>query len=90
MNITDVRVRLISKDEKKLRAIASVILDNEFAVHDIKVIEGTEGHFIVMPSRKAPDGSFRDIAHPIRSEVRDKLSEAVLNAYYRTLDENCG
>ena len=90
MNITDVRVRLISKDEKKLRAIASVILDNEFAVHDIKVIEGTEGHFIVMPSRKAHDGSFRDIAHPIRSEVRDKLSEAVLNAYYRTLDENCG
>lgn len=90
MNITDVRVRLISKDEKKLRAIASVIIDNEFAVHDIKVIEGTEGHFIVMPSRKAPDGSFRDIAHPIRSEVRDKLSEAVLNAYYRTLDENCG
>ena len=87
MNITDVRVRIIPKDGKKLKAIVSVIIDNEFAVHDIKVIEGTEGHFIVMPSRKAPDGSFRDIAHPIRSEVRDRLSETVLNAYYKARDE---
>ena len=90
MDITDVRVRIIPKGEKKLKAVVSVIIDDEFAVHDIKVIEGAEGHFIVMPSRKTPEGNFRDIAHPIRTEVRDRLSETVLNAYYRALAEYRG
>ena len=70
MQITDVRVRRIEK-EGKMKAIVSITLDNEFVVHDIKVIEGEKGLFIAMPSRKAADGEYRDIAHPINSETRD-------------------
>ena len=71
MQITDVRVRRIEK-EGKMKAIVSITLDNEFVIHDIKVIEGEKGLFIAMPSRKATDGEYRDIAHPINSETRDK------------------
>ena len=80
MQITDVRVRRIDK-EGKMRAIVSVTFDNEFVVHDIKVIEGEKGLFIAMPSRKAADGEYRDIAHPINSETRSMLEEIILTSY---------
>lgn len=80
MNITDVRVRKIEK-EGKMKAVASITLDNEFVVHDIKVIEGDKGLFIAMPSRKSADGEYRDIAHPINTETRKRLQEIVLDAY---------
>ncbi|MDD3947551.1 MAG: septation regulator SpoVG [Clostridia bacterium] len=81
MNITDVRVRLLKKEEGKLKAVASIIIDNDFVVHDIKVIEGNDGCFIVMPSRKANDGEYRDIAHPLKTEVREDLKTRILAAY---------
>lgn len=80
MEITDVRVRKVAK-EGKMKAVVSVTFDNEFVVHDIKVIEGEKGLFIAMPSRKALDGEFRDIAHPINSETRDKLQKSILEKY---------
>ena len=80
MQITDVRVRKLTK-EGKMRAVVSVTLDNEFVVHDIKVIEGEKGLFIAMPSRKTPNGEFKDIAHPINAETREKIQKAVLEAY---------
>ena len=80
MQITDVRVRKVSKDGK-MKAVVSITLDNEFVVHDIKVIEGEKGLFIAMPSRKAGDGEYRDIAHPINSETRDKIQKIILEKY---------
>lgn len=80
MEITDVRVRKIAK-EGKMKAVVSVTFDNEFVVHDIKVIEGEKGLFIAMPSRKALDGEFRDIAHPINSITRDKIQKSILEKY---------
>jgi stage V sporulation protein G len=80
MQITDVRVRKLTK-EGKMRAVVSVTLDNEFVVHDTKVIEGDKGLFIAMPSKKATDGEYRDIAHPINSATRDKLQQIILDAY---------
>lgn len=86
MQITDVRVRKVTK-EGKMKAIVSITLDNEFVVHDIKVIEGEKGLFIAMPSRKATDGEYRDIAHPINSETRDKIQRIILDKYETTLLE---
>ena len=86
MNITDVRVRKIS-DEGKMKGIVSVTLDNEFVVHDIKIIEGLNGLFIAMPSRKVGEGDFRDIAHPINSETRTKLQEEIFAAYEKVKEE---
>ena len=80
MTITDVRVRKIAK-EGKMKAIVSVTLDDEFVVHDIKVIEGEKGLFIAMPSRKTADGEYRDIAHPINSETRQQMQEVILREY---------
>ena len=80
MQITDVRVRKVSK-EGKMKAVVSITMDNEFVVHDIKVIEGEKGLFIAMPSRKAGDGEYRDIAHPINSETRDKIQKIILESY---------
>ena len=80
MTITDVRVRKIAKDGK-MKAIVSVTFDNEFVVHDIKVIEGEKGLFIAMPSRKAADGEYRDIAHPINSVTRDRIQSIILDKY---------
>lgn len=80
MQITDVRVRKVSK-EGKMKAIVSITLDNEFVVHDIKVIEGEKGLFIAMPSRRAGDGEYRDIAHPINSETREKIQHIILERY---------
>ncbi len=80
MKITDVRVRKVAK-QGKMRAVVSVTFDNEFVVHDIKVIEGERGLFIAMPSKKSTDGEYRDIAHPINSDTRKVLQDTILEAY---------
>lgn len=87
MQITDVRVRKVSK-EGKMKAVVSITLDNEFVVHDIKVIEGEKGLFIAMPSRKAADGEYRDIAHPINSDTREKIQSIILQKYEIAVLEN--
>ena len=86
MNITDVRIRKIS-DDGKMRAVASITLDDEFVVHDIKIIYGQNGLFIAMPSKKMSDGAFRDVAHPICSEVRKQIKEQIFQAYEKMLTE---
>lgn len=85
MNITDVRVRKVAK-EGKMKAVVSITIDEEFVVHDIKVIEGEKGLFIAMPSRKATDGEYRDIAHPINSGTRDMIQTLILGKYQEMLD----
>ena len=86
MQITDVRVRKITK-EGKMKAIVSITLDNEFVVHDIKVIEGEKGLFIAMPSKKSVDGEHRDIAHPINSTTRELIQTTILKSYEKALSE---
>ncbi|NLN48607.1 MAG: septation regulator SpoVG [Clostridiales bacterium] len=85
MNITDVRIRKINV-EGKMKAVVSVTFDNEFVVHDIKVIEGQENLFIAMPSRKTPDGEFKDIAHPLNSPTRARIQTAILAEYEKVKD----
>ncbi|MCI8484432.1 MAG: septation regulator SpoVG [Lachnospiraceae bacterium] len=80
MQITDVRIRKVEK-EGKMRAVVSITIDEEFVVHDIKVIEGEKGLFIAMPSRKAADGEYRDIAHPINSQTRENIQQIILDKY---------
>lgn len=80
MQITDVRIRKVEK-EGKMKAIVSITFDEEFVVHDIKVIDGEKGLFIAMPSRKASDGEYRDIAHPINSDTRKKIQQIILDKY---------
>lgn len=87
MQITDVRVRKVTK-EGKMRAVVSITIDDVFVVHDIKVIEGEKGLFIAMPSRKASDGEYRDIAHPINSETRDKIQSLILEKYQEVTSES--
>ena len=86
MRITDVRVRKMTQDSK-MKAIVSITIDDEFVVHDIKVIEGAKGLFIAMPSKKASDGEYRDIAHPINSETRDRIQRIILESYENALLE---
>ena len=86
MKITNVTIRKAEREDSRMKAIASVLLDDEFAVHDIKVIEGDQGVFIAMPSKKNASGEYKDIAHPINTEARKKLSDAVIDAYNRTDD----
>lgn len=86
MNITDIRIRMISK-EGKMKAVASVTIDDEFVIHDIKVIDGDKGLFIAMPSRKTAEGEYRDIAHPISTESRESLQKMILTAYEKVLTE---
>lgn len=81
MKITSVNVRKIEKEGSRMKGIASVLLDDSFAVHDIRIIEGEKGLFIAMPSKKTPTGDYRDIAHPINPEVRSMFEEAILKAY---------
>ena len=80
MQITDVRIRKVEK-EGKMKAVVSITIDEEFVVHDIKIIEGEKGLFIAMPSRKAADGEYRDIAHPINSDTRDRIQKLILEKY---------
>ena len=86
MQITDVRVRKVAK-EGKLKAVVSITFDDEFVVHAIKVIEGEKGLFIAMPSKKAMDGEYRDIAHPINSGTRDRIQSTILEKYKQALEE---
>ena len=86
MQITDVRIRKVEK-EGKMKAVVSITIDEEFVVHDIKVIEGDKGLFIAMPSRKAADGEYRDIAHPINAETREQLQSVILDKYETTVAE---
>lgn len=83
MQITDVRVRKINK-EGKMKAVVSITLDDEFVIHDIKVIEGDKGLFIAMPSKRAADGEYRDIAHPIKSSTREQVQRLILECYEKT------
>lgn len=85
MQITDVRIRKVEK-EGKMKAVVSITIDEEFVVHDIKVIEGEKGLFIAMPSRKAADGEYRDIAHPINSDTRDRIQKLILQRYEETTE----
>lgn len=87
MQVTDVRVRKVSK-EGKMKAIVSITLDDEFAIHDIKVIDGDKGLFIAMPSRKASDGEYRDIAHPINTQMRDHIQNIILEKYEEALAQS--
>ncbi len=87
MKITSVNVRKIDKESSRMKGIASVLLDDSFAVHDIRIIEGDNGLFIAMPSRKTATGGYRDIAHPINPEVRAMFEEAILEAYEKAEDE---
>ena len=80
MKITDIRVRKIAK-EGKLKAVVSITIDDEFVIHDIKVIDGDKGLFIAMPSKKTGDGDYRDIAHPINSTTRDNIQRLILEKY---------
>ena len=87
MEITSVNVRKIEKEGSRMKGIASVLLDDSFVVHDIRIIEGDNGLFIAMPSRKTPTGGYRDIAHPINPEVRSMFEETIIKEYENTEDE---
>ena len=86
MQITDVRARIVKKDDSKLKAVASITFDNCFVVHDIKVIEGTDGYFVAMPSRKSSEGEHKDIAHPINTETRECLIKTIMDAFKKELE----
>lgn len=86
MKITNVSIRKSDREDSRMKAIASVLLDDEFAVHDIRIIEGTKGLFIAMPSRKTSSGGYRDIAHPISQEVRTMFEKEILDAYEKADD----
>lgn len=81
LNITDVRVRIVKKEDSKLKAVASITIANSFVVHDIKIIEGQDSFFIAMPSRKTNEGEYKDIAHPINIETREALRDIILEAF---------
>ena len=89
MEITDIRIRRL-EGSNKMKAIVSITIDNEFVVHDIKVIEGDKGLFIAMPSKKAADGEYRDIAHPINSATRDLIQRIILESYEKAVPEPDG
>ena len=86
MKITEVRVRLVKKEEGKLKAVASITIDDCFVVHDVKVLEGTEDYFIAMPSKKTPDGEYKDVVHPINTETRELLKDVVLAEFKKVKD----
>ena len=86
MQITDIRIRKVDKDGK-MKAVVSITIDDAFVVHDIKIIEGEKGLFIAMPSRKASDGEYRDIAHPINTGTREKIQKMILDKYDEVLSE---
>lgn len=85
VEITDVRLRRMTT-EGKMKAVASVTLDGEFVIHDVKVVEGLKGLFVAMPSRRTPDGEFRDVAHPITPEARERIQRAVLAVFHNSVE----
>lgn len=87
MKVTDVKIRKLFDDETPMKAVVSVTFDGQFAVHDIKVIYAREKYFIVMPSKKNNDGTYRDIAHPITAELRKEIEDSVLEAFTKALEE---
>lgn len=87
MKVTDVRLRKTSQSDNRMKALVSITLNDAFVVHDIRVIEGNNGLFVAMPSKRSPDGQYRDIAHPINSETRDMIQQAVMELYNETSDE---
>jgi len=86
MKITEVRIRKVKKDDSKLKAVASITIDDVFVIHDIKVIDGNEGNFIAMPSRKTPDGEYKDIVHPLNTETREMIRNIILTEYDKVKD----
>ena len=86
MKITEVRIRKVKKDDSKLKAVASITIDDVFVVHDIKVIDGNDGNFIAMPSRKTPDGEYKDIVHPLNTETREMIRNIILTEYEKVKD----
>ena len=86
MNITEVRVRLVKKDDSKLKAVASITIDDCFVVHDVKILEGTEDYFIAMPSKKTPEGEYKDIVHPLNTETREHIKDIVLAEFKKVKD----
>ena len=87
MKITEVRIRKVKKDDSKLKAVASITIDDCFVVHDIKVIDGNDGNFIAMPSRKTPEGEYKDIVHPLNTETRELIRKIILDEYDRVKDQ---
>ena len=87
MNITDVRVRPVEKADGKMKAVASITINGEFVVHDIKVIEGDKGYFVAMPSKKDGNGDYKDIAHPINTDTRKTIQDAVLAKYNEVVED---
>ena len=85
MKVTDVRIRRFNQ-EGKMRAIVSVTLNDQFVIHDVRVIEGNNGYFVAMPSKRTPNGEFKDIAHPINTDARQEIQQAILEAYFRELE----
>ena len=88
LKITDIRIRLIPNRESKLKAVASITIDDCFVVHDIKVLEGNQGYFVSMPSRKTPEGEYKDVAHPINTPTREEINKLVLAKYEEELKAN--
>ena len=86
MQITDIRIRLLTKPSR-MKAVASITMDDEFVVHDIKIFEGEKGYFIAMPSRKIADGEYHDVAHPINSDTREQIQTQILNKYEEMLEK---
>lgn len=87
INITDVRVRLVNNEGGKLKGVATVVIDDSVAVHDIKLIQGNDGVFMAMPSKKMPEGEYKDLVHAINSPTREYLKESVMNAYKKAVEE---
>ena len=90
VNITDVKVRLVGNEGGKLKGVATIVIDDSVAVHDIKLIEGNDGIFMAMPSKKMPDGEYKDLAHAINSPTREYIKESVMNAYKKAVLEAQG
>ena len=81
MKIDDIRIRLIQKEDSKLKAVASAVIDDCFVIHDIKVLEGNQGYFVAMPSRKTPDGEYKDVVHPLNTPTREEMNKAIIAAF---------
>lgn len=90
VNITDVKVRLVGNEGGKLKGVATIVIDDSVAVHDIKLIEGNDGIFMAMPSKKMPDGEYKDLVHAINSPTREYIKESVMNAYKKAVLEAQG
>ncbi len=86
MNITQVKVKVLKREDSNFKAVASITIDDAFIVHDLKLIEGKDGLFVVMPSKKTPDGQYRDVAHPLRTEIREQINQAVIEEYNKMLE----